>query len=284
MFERFKEHLKSRGLAANTIMSYLGAVKRFACWAENTYGTFDPAAITQLDIADYRRYLLNQGKKPSTVNHALDVLGAFFSWARSENIVQSDPTDGVRHVPEQKKAPRWLDRKELGSFIRTVQKYGSFRDRALVLLLLHTGLRISEACGLKVSDVVIRERSGFVRVVRGKGEKWREVPLNVTVRKALAEYLNHRHGGSDWLFVSKKRNKLSVRAAQRVINKYARLAGVDVTPHMLRHTFGKMLIDAGESLDRVAALMGHSNLNTTARYTRPSTADLERAVEKLAWE
>ncbi len=59
---------------------------------------------------------------------------------------------------------------------------------------------------------------------------------------------------------------------------------MDVTPHMLRHTFGKMLVDTGESLDRVAALMGHANLNTKARYTIPSVQDLEHAVEKLAWE
>ncbi|WP_192868153.1 site-specific integrase, partial [Calderihabitans maritimus] len=78
---------------------------------------------------------------------------------------------------------------------------------------------------------------------------------------------------------------LSPRAIEYLLAKYAydaRLEGV--TPHVLRHTFCKSLIDAGESLDRVAVLAGHSNLNTTARYTRPSDKDLQRAVERLAWE
>jgi integrase/recombinase XerC len=284
LVERFIEHLKGRGFLENTVGSYFGVVRSFARWCEGTYGSFDPAAVTPLDVADYRRYLLDRGKKPGTVNHALDVLGSFFSWAKEEGIVQSDPTDGVKRVPEEKKAPRWLDRKDMGALLRAVQKYGTPRDKALVFLLLHTGLRVSEACSLKVADVVIRERSGNVVVRRGKGEKWREVPLNVTLRKVLAEYLDV-HPGEEWLFVSRKGNKLSVRAAERVIEKYAGLAGLEgVTPHVLRHTFCKMLVDAGESLDRVAVLAGHSNLNTTARYTRPGVQDLEKAVEKLSWE
>lgn len=77
---------------------------------------------------------------------------------------------------------------------------------------------------------------------------------------------------------------MASRTAERVLEKFSGMAELKVTPHQLRHTFCKMLLDAGESIDRVAALAGHENLNTTARYTRPSSQDLERAVEKLAWE
>lgn len=84
--------------------------------------------------------------------------------------------------------------------------------------------------------------------------------------------------------LSGKNGPMTKRAAERMFKKYYRLSGVDVTPHRLRHTFCKMLIDAGESLDRVAMLAGHENLNTTARYTKPGREDLEMAVEKLAWE
>lgn len=199
----FAGYLRSRGLSPNTVASYLTALRGFARWCEGTYGSFDPAAVTPLDVADYRRYLLDRGKKPGTVNHALDVLGSFFSWAKEEGIVQSDPTEGVKRVSEQRRAPRWLDRKDMGALFRAVQKYGTPRDRALVFLLLHTGLRISEACSLKAADVVIRERSGNIVVRRGKGEKRREVPLNATVRKVLAEYLSV-HPGGEWLFLAAK--------------------------------------------------------------------------------
>jgi integrase/recombinase XerC len=167
--------------------------------------------------------------------------------------------------------------------VRAAQKHGAPRDRALLALLLHAGLRVSEAVNLKVRDVVIRERSGHVAVRRGKGEKYREVPLNATARKMIQEWLGD-HPGGEHLFPGRNGGPVTPRAIQKRLKELGRLAGVEVTPHRLRHTFCKMLVDAGESLDRVAVLAGHANLNTTARYTRPGMDDLERAVEKLAWD
>ncbi|WP_287195662.1 tyrosine-type recombinase/integrase [Syntrophothermus sp.] len=249
---------------------------------EGTCGEADPKAVTPLDVANYRRHLQNKNRKPVTVNNALDAIGSFFTWAKESGIVESDPTEGVKRLPEQKAAPKWLDRRELGALMRAVQKRGSKKDQVLISLLLHTGLRVSEAAvSLKAKDVVIREHSGHVVVRHGKGSKYREVPLNATARRILSGYLADLSG--EWLFPGKN-GPMTRRVAEKVIAKYARLAGVKVTPHSLRHTFCKMLVDAGESLDRVAMLAGHENLNTTARYTRPGKADLEKAVEKIAWE
>lgn len=280
----FTSALRARGLSHQTVRAYTGQVERFRRWYEQAIGAFEPDGVTALDVADYRRWMQARGSKPATVNLALGALSVFFSWAVSAGLASVDPTQGVKRVPQQLPGPRWLDRRAVGALVRAVTRYGTPRDRALITLLLHTGLRVSEACDLRVSDVEIRERSGKVRVRMGKGGKYREVPLNVTVRKVLAEYLEV-HPGGEWFFVNRMRGKLSPRSAERAVARYARLAGLeDVTPHALRHTFCKMLVDAGESLDRVAALAGHANLNTTARYTKPSFADLEQAVQKLAWE
>jgi integrase/recombinase XerC len=149
-------------------------------WLEDIIRSpFDPASVAPLDIANYRRFLLNGNRKPVTVNLYLDVLSSFFSWAVSRGVFPSDPTDDVRRVPEQRGAPRWLTKQELGALMRAVQKYGVPRDRALLTILLHAGLRISEAVSLHVETVVIRECSGWVTVREGKGGKRREVPLNV---------------------------------------------------------------------------------------------------------
>ncbi|SFR07117.1 tyrosine-type recombinase/integrase [Desulfoscipio geothermicus] len=278
----FKTHLQGRGLSKRTVNSYITTLRRFARWVEQVHGEFDAAAITSLDVANYRRHLVEKGRKPATINHALDVLNSFFVWANVKGVIQVNPSASIKRVQEQKNAPRWLDRRELGIFIRTIQKYGKTRDIALVLLLIHTGLRISEAVSLKIDDVIIRERSGIVRVRHGKGDKYREVPLNLTVRRALDGYISETKG--EWLFPGRRGGHITTRSAENVLTKYGRVSGLNVTPHILRHTFGKMLVDAGESLDRVAALMGHANLNTTARYTRPSVQDLEKAVDRLAWE
>lgn len=282
IFAQFESYLFSQGLSKKTGYLYVSSMRRFIKWFEETYGDFNIAAITALDIADYRRYLLGLRKKPATVNHALDVLKSFYSWAYAEKFVSINPAVGIKRIKEQKNGPRWIGKRELGSFVRAVQKHGSLRDQAMVVSLLHTGVRISELLSLRLDNVVIRERSGIFKVY-GKGDKYREVPLNCTVRKVLKEYINGISG--DWLFSGSGRvGPMTSRSAQWIFKKYKRLSGVDATPHMFRHTFGKMLIDAGESHDKVAALLGHASLNTTARYTIPSANDLERSVEKLSWE
>ena len=282
---RFRAALGARGLSPRTATSYAWNTAAFVRWLGGTYGRWpSPGEVTALDVADYRRWLQDRGRKPATANQALKALSAYFRWAAAEGLVSGNPAVGVKAVPEQRAGPRWLGRRELGLLAAAVQQHGALRDRALFALLLHAGLRVSEACSLRVADLELRERSGVVRVREGKGGKYREVPLNVTARKALSEHMAARAGG-EWLFVSRKGSRLSARAAERAIVRYARLAGLEgVTPHSLRHTFCKMLVDAGESLDRVAALAGHANLNTTARYTKPSLQDLERAVDRIAWE
>jgi len=277
----FENYMLGRGLSPGTVSIYSGHLCRFIAWLEGTYGDFDPAAVTPLDVAGYRRYLQDKNRKPATVNNALDAIGSFFGWAKSAGLVEADPTEGVRRLKEQKGAPKWLSRREVGALVRAAQKYGSKKEQALVALLLHTGLRVSEAVSLRTADVVIRERSGHVAVRQGKGGKYREVPLNATARRILGDYLAGLSG--DWLFPGRV-GPTTRRAAEKVLAKFSRLSGVEATPHRLRHTFCKMLADAGEGLDRIALLAGHESLNTTARYTRPGRADLEAAVEKIAWE
>ncbi|HHY93698.1 MAG TPA: tyrosine-type recombinase/integrase [Firmicutes bacterium] len=110
---------------------------------------------------------------------------------------------------------------------------------------------------------------------------WRPCRAHVRV---LREYLDSHHPGEEWLFLNRYGERLNEGSAERMVRKYAQLAGLDrVTVHTLRHTFCKMLVDAGESLDCVAVLVGHANLITTARYTKPSFTDLEKAVQRLAW-
>lgn len=144
MLTSFEIYLRGRGLLPGTVGAYAGHLLRFSDWLEGTYGSPDLAAVTSLDIADYRRHLQNRGLKPATVNNAL---GAFYSWAAKEGLVQSDPTEGIKRLPEQKGSPRWLGRRKLGALARAVQKYGSKRNQALILLLgeVHqageTGLR-----------------------------------------------------------------------------------------------------------------------------------------------
>ncbi|MFV2044553.1 MAG: tyrosine-type recombinase/integrase [Anaerolineales bacterium] len=131
------------------------------------------------------------------------------------------------------------------------------------------------------------ERKGKVIMRSGKGRRYREVPLNLDARRVLQEYLSDERSevADPHIFIGQRKNGLTEVAIQDIVRKYAELAKLEgVTPHVLRHTFAKSLIDKGVDLVTVKHFMGHKRLDSTARYTKPSKRDLEVAVSRLEIE
>lgn len=286
LLKSFEDYLRSRDASPSTIRGYLSDLQKFQAWYEDAMGSaLEFEAVGPLDIAEFKRYLQTQKKKPGTVNRALRSLQSFFKWAVKENLIRQNPAAGIKPVAEVKNAPKALDKKEQQALMRAVSRAEKDRDIAMVTLLVHTGLRVSEACSLTVDDVVIGERSGHLVVRAGKGNKYREVPLNITARKALKNWLDTREKTSEYLFPGQNGRHLAPRSVEYLLARYAYDARLEnVSPHVLRHTFCKALVDAGESLDRVAAIAGHANINTTIKYTQPTNKDLQASVDKLSWE
>ena len=197
-----------------------------------------------------------------------------------------DPTDEIKGVSQVKAAPKALNRLELRRLLREVHKAGDKRDIALVEVLANTGLRVGELAKLAFHDLELSERKGKLAVRSGKGAKYREVPLNADARRALHEYLGlWAWEGERPLFLGQRGNALTPSAIWRVVKKYGERAGLAISPHTLRHTFGTRLVRRkGIHLVTVAAMMGHESLDTTAIYTQPSEEDMTEAVETLGVE
>jgi len=283
--ERFAEYLRNTGKADLTIKGYRGDLAIFARWFEQARGEeFNPQNITAMDLRDYRSYLLTvKGDKASTVNRRLVAISRFMKWARAQGLTDTTPPERFLVRQETELAPKWLDRKEQNALLRAVRKERNKRDIALIELLLGTGLRLSESANLRLDDLDINPRKGWLHVREGKGSRPRDIPLNSRVRKLLDEYLAVREETKSEFVFQGQRGRLTGRGIYKVLQKYGYLARLDgCTPHTLRHTFGKNLVDAGISLDRVGHLMGHKSLDTTRIYTLPSKADLEMDVEMLA--
>jgi len=289
ILETYTKHLKTVGKSAHTVKAYAHDLGGFAHWFVQTTGEgFDPQAIGPRDISEYRSYLLTRGKKPATVNRRLVALQRFYKWAQKQGQVTNSPfeaLEGIRVKQQQGIAPKWLDDHQQMALLRAVRKGKSNRDLAIIETLMKAGLRVSELIDLMLTDVELLERAGKVIVREGKGGKYREVPLSKEVRVALELYLQQRNeDGSGRLFLG-QRGPLNVPGVQYLVAKYAYQARLQaVTPHTLRHTFGKNLVDAGVSLEQVAALLGHESLDTVMIYTKPSHGDLEKAVRKAAGE
>ena len=282
---QFTEHLRKQDRADKTIQGYISDLQSFTEWFRQRNGEkLTDGNLTSTDVREYRQWLVSRGAAPSTINRHLATLRIFSHWL---NI-----SIDVKGVEEQNLAPRWLDRKEQAALVRETEKainaaktetakVQAVRDRAMIILLLNSGLRISEMCGLSSKDVEITDRKGKLIVRQGKGGKHREIPLNSFARDALKEWAKVG-GNKDPLFHGKRGDRLSSSGVYRRLIELARRANIQgVTPHVLRHSFSKNLVDAGVGLERVAALLGHSNLNTTRIYTTPGMRDLENAVAQL---
>lgn len=284
LLRQYETHLKETD-RGGSIRSYLGDVRRFAGWMNGQYGVFNPAAISSLDLVQYRQDLQNDRKAPATINRALTSLKLFFNWLVKNGAIKVNPAEDVKSVAEGSRlAPKWLDRNQQAALIRTIRESGSTRDEAIIGIMLHVGLRVSEVCALRREDLQIGERVGKVIIRQGKGNKYRETPLNKTIRKVLARWLKENPEGP--LFPSQRKgNPITSNGIYKLLTEYAcRVKLREVTPHTLRHTFCKNAIDRGIPIDQVAVMAGHSSLDVTKRYTAPSMADLQGAVERMAWE
>jgi len=283
LLELYREEASPR-----TIASYQSDIAAFARWyTETNAEPFSAKVTTPTDVRDYKaRLVAVEHRAPATVNRRLAALRKFFAWAKGDGRITELPTDLVKGVPAAPRAPKSLDKREVDRLVLMAERGGKKRDLAVLMLLRHTGLRVGELCALRLADIEMSDRKGSVTVRSGKGQKYRVVPLNADVRRSLGQYLTVRPRVSDdHFFLSQKGGGVQSQAVQRIVEKYARQAGLeDVSPHTLRHSFAKQLLDEGVDLVTVSALLGHERLETTAIYTQPGPRDLERAVQKLEWE
>jgi integrase/recombinase XerC len=297
--DEFKASLLAQDRSPVTIEGYSGDVHLFARWfAEQYEETLTPGTLTNEAVRAYKQYLLDKKAKPKTINRRLASIAAYAHFLEQAGYVENlrNPVQGVKAVRQTELAPKWLDKKQRAALLRAVEKEVEnamrryprlrmiyLRDAAIVKLILFAGLRVGEIVQLRLSDVVLDDRKGSVVVREGKGTKRREIPLNAKARKALIEYLRLRPNvNNDFLLVGQRNEGVQSKTVQRAVQRFAKVADLDeVTPHILRHTFAKSLIDNGVSIEKVATLLGHSNLNTTRIYTTPGLLDLEDAVSGL---
>lgn len=297
--DEFQAYMLTEDRSPVTITGYSGDVRLFAKWYEEHLGeVLTPDALTNEAVRSYKQHLLNQGAKPKTINRRLAALAAYAHWLEQAGYVRNsrNPVQGVKAVKETALAPRWLDRKQRAALLRVIDKEVEdamrryprlrlmyLRDAAIVKLILFAGLRVGEIVQLRMSDITLDERKGSVIVREGKGTKRREIPLNAKARKSLIEYLRMKPDVEmDNLFLGQRNEGVQSKTIQRAVQRFAKTAGIkNVTPHTLRHSFAKALIDAGVSLEKVATLLGHSNLNTTRIYTTPGEQDLLDAINEL---
>jgi site-specific recombinase XerD len=285
--------LKRQPLATRSRDAYLAQVRSFTSWlsgSEHGAEALTDPHVRDWAVRDYKRHVKTAKHwAPSSVNQALAAIDNFYrSLAAGRPEV---PREELAQV-----APRALEEKDQRRFLRIVEASPSPRDRSMATVLFYAGLRLSELAALDMADVEMSARRGRLKVRTGKGDAYREVPLNSASRKALDEWFRARtdqlealaEGGSGapvpavWL--SRSGRRMSSRAVDLVVRRLATEADLDLSAHVLRHTFVTNLIRSGADVVLVAEIAGHRRLDTTRRYSLPSQADKDAAVEAVLVE
>jgi site-specific recombinase XerD len=278
----YLEWLEGRPLAARSRDAYGHQVRRFVAWlADRSPVDGDPLAdepARDWAVRDYKRHLKAVRRwRPSSVNLALAALDSFYGYLGLGRRV-------VRREELPAKAPRALSVEQQRRVLRMAE-HASARDRAIVVLLLYTAQRLAERVALDVDDVRVSARKGVVIVRSGKGDAFREVPLNALARQLLEEWLRERKrlagAGERALFIGRGGRRLAKRSVDDVVRGIGKDAGVRLSAHVLRHTCLTGMVRQGTDLVLVAELAGHRRVETTRRYSLPSEADRALAVERL---
>ncbi len=271
-----------RNLSAYTLRNYRSDLHDLLEWLHGR--RIPPAEISRAIFRDYLSDLAARGSARASVTRRVSTIHAFYRHLAHEAEIERDLLDGVRPPRRERRLPSMIQRDQAASVLEMPSGDGpvALRDRAILELLYAAGLRVSELASLNVADL---DRDEWTARVTGKGNKQRVALYGRPAADALDRYLavgrpQLLRGAMAALFLNARDGRrLSVRAIELLVQKYAALAGVDkrVYPHLLRHSFATHLLDGGADLRIVQELLGHESAGTTQIYTHV-TEERQRQV------
>ncbi|TAM38994.1 site-specific tyrosine recombinase XerD [bacterium] len=274
LIDSFLDYLSvERGLAKNTIIAYRRDLNIYLDFIIGR-GRNALSQISKNDITDFMLSAKEKGISPVSISRRLAAIRMFHRFLARERVLKSDPTTLIDSPKLWKKVPDTLSLNEVEALIAQpeVRDFQGARDRAIIETLYATGMRVSEATGLKAADVNLD--IGFLRCI-GKGNKERVIPLGKKAIHSIKRYLEFarphflKNKTSDILFINRSGAKLSRQSVWKLIKQYAKSAKIKkpIKVHTLRHSFATHLLERGADLRSVQEMLGHSNISTTQIYT-----------------
>lgn len=284
-FDRYKRYiLLEQGLSENTRMAYERDVARFLAWLKEE--KLDPLYVVLETFHRYTEALFEVGVAPRSIARMLSGVRSFYRFLQLDGYIEQDPTELLESPRLPKHLPAVLTLEEVDRILAAIDLSlpEGQRDHCIIEILYSCGLRVSEVCSLKLSDLFLDE--GFIRVV-GKGDKQRIVPISPRAIQELHYWMDARRDirvnpeDEDYVFVSARRGRhLSRITVFHNIKLYVAAAeiGKEVSPHTFRHTFATHLLEGGASLRAIQEMLGHENIGTTEIYTHLDRRFLRQQV------
>lgn len=274
LLQKFKQYLLlEKGLSPNTLDAYVHDVERLLAHLEGQ--GIHPLDVSLEDLEHFLASLHDRQIQPRSQARMLSGIRAFYRYLVLDGHLEADPTLLLESPKIGMHLPEVLSVEEIDLLIKTIDlssREGQ-RNRAIIETMYSCGLRVSEACNLKISDLYLNE--GFIKV-EGKGSKQRLVPISERAIAEIMDYMVYRAeipikpGHEDYLFVSAlRKSRLSRITLFHIITELAEQAGIKktISPHTLRHSFATHLLEGGANLRVIQSMLGHEDIGTTEIYT-----------------
>jgi integrase/recombinase XerD len=261
-----------KGLSANTIENYRRDVEKFAVLVRER--ELSIKEIKRGDVVDFLASLYHRGLDSRSVARHLATLRHFFRFAVAEEFIVDDPAMTIESPKILQPLPQFLSIEEVDRLIAApdIRTPLGLRDRAMIEMMYSTGIRVSELCNIRLTD--LKADPGCLHCI-GKGDKERLVPVGRRAIETVQKYLSEsrpillRDRVSPYLFLGQRGRPISRITFWQLISAYGRKAHLNkrLKPHMLRHSFATHLLDRGADLRSVQMMLGHSDISTTQIYT-----------------
>jgi site-specific recombinase XerD len=277
----FQKWLRRKFPHTSTPIHYVSDVQLFFQWLNKP-----PEEVTLHDVDAFIEHSQGQGHRTATINRRLAALRTFYNFLSLEaEAAPANPVLPKRHFIRQgERLPRDVEDRELERLFSVIT---SVRDRAMFLLMLRCGLRVGEIRNLSLNDVYLQPTPGALPRLwlRGKGGQERVMYLSAQPRTALKAWLKERPSvESQAVFLNRFGQRLTVTGIQWQLATYCHLAGVWITCHQFRHTFGRHLAEARVPVTSIQRLLGHARLRTTETYLHISDGQLQHDYEAAMTE
>jgi len=281
-FKRFALHEK--GMKPKTIREILSSVAMLSDELSNP-------TVKSISTAKIREFLYQKKQERmwsnKTFRNKRQYLKTFFDYCLREGYVKVNPVEKIEKPKVPKRLPRCLNKKELEIVLIQLDSYEWFntleekRNKAMIRTFLYTGIRLSELLKLKTSSINFEESE--IIIFQGKGGKDRIVPIHPRLMPYLKSYQNIKRKKPTTYFFSSIRSDspLTEKNLYRIIKVLRKVTGVYFSPHMLRHTFGKLSIEANLNPFKLKQIMGHSDIQTTQIYISVSHQNIKESFQKL---
>jgi integrase/recombinase XerD len=264
--EKYLYHLCSRNRRPNTLELNYTSIRFFLEFL-NTKGIDCIEAVSRKDVEAFIEHEQDRGMKPMTVRGRLGLIKAFLRFLIEEGVVRHEVLSKRISVKVPDALPKAIAPEDVKALLSVID---NTRNRALVLMLLRTGMRIGELLALRIQDIDLREQKVFIHEARKTG-MGRVVYFSADAKDALVAWLEQKDPREDVLAYGKKYESITYAAARTMFLRYlkkAELLHKGYTLHCLRHTFASELLNAGMRLECLQPLLGHTSVEVTRRYAR----------------